>query len=66
MAIYTDKNDFLLGHGLELHSLDSTAGPNTEQFFPPCKGGGLVQLLERVCTPLPHVTLHCMNSDHSL
>ena len=34
------------------------AGPSSLQFFPPLAGGGLVQVLVKVLTPPPHVTLH--------
>lgn len=37
-----------------MHSLDSTLAPG--QSSPPNVGGGLVQVLDRFCTPPPHVT----------
>ena len=49
------------GSGLQI--CESTAEPNSEQFLPPCFGGGLVQVLRRLCCPPPQVALHSDQSD---
>ena len=47
-----------LRHPCSLHKAVLFAGPSSLQFFPALAGGGLVQVLVKVLTPPPHVTLH--------
>ena len=50
----------LLGQGRLLQACTSTSAPL--HLLPPCRGGGLLHVRDRLCVPPPHVTSHC---DHS-
>ena len=58
------RKTILPGHGLALQFPVSSLGPL--QSNPPLAGGGLVQVLNRVRFPPPHVTLQEPQSSHSL
>ena len=47
-----------------MHAFDSTASPS--QSFPPLAGGGLLQVLERVCVPFPQPAEQAPQSLYSL
>lgn len=59
------KNKYsLLGHGSSLQ--ERTSCPTPLQFRPPNRGGGLVQVRNRLCVPPAHVTLHSSQSPQSV
>ena len=54
---------FLHSFGM-VHFFTSCGSPRTSHFLPPAFGGGLVQVLNRCCVPLPHVLLHLVQVVH--
>ena len=59
------KLNNLRPHGLISHGITSLAGPRREQSLPFPWGGGFVQVLIRLLSPLPQDLLHCDHCDHS-
>ena len=57
-CIVSEITPVSLRHPCSLHGTSFVAGPSPLQSFPPLDGGGLVQVLVRVCFPPPHVTVH--------
>ena len=54
----------LLGHGSSLQERTSLLTP--VHSWPPYRGGGLVQVRDRLCVPPPHVTLHSCQSSQAV
>ena len=71
LLLYQYTFDIIKRHSRQsplLHACCCSAGPRfcSIQFGPPPDGGGLVQVLVRVWTPPPHVTLHSPQLDQSV
>ena len=69
-ALSTDKENrfffffFLPGQGSSLHERSIFSFP--VHSFPPCAGGGLVQVRDRLWVPTPHVSEHVSQSPQSV